>query len=124
LLRQADHAASGAPFLEGESLPHPTRARLWRIIAESRLRDVDLDLSGEIPHGTPVTPATFGCHDALCSTPTVNICEPPRVWEGYTERAFRNRVLQVRKLDQPWSELFAEGHGLVAPMILRDDNGL
>jgi hypothetical protein len=53
-----------------------------------------------------------------------HICEPPRVWEEYTERAFRDRVLQVRKLDQPWSELFAEGHGLVAPMILRDDNGL
>ena len=41
-----------------------------------------------------------------------HICEPPRVWEEYAERAFRDRVLQVRKLGQPWSELFAEGHGL------------
>src|SRR5206468_8857962 len=41
-----------------------------------------------------------------------HICEPPRVWEEYAEGAFRDRVLQVRKLGQPWSELFAEGHGL------------
>jgi predicted TIM-barrel fold metal-dependent hydrolase len=41
-----------------------------------------------------------------------HICEPPRVWLEYAERPFRDRVLQVRKLDQPWSELFAEGHGL------------
>lgn len=41
-----------------------------------------------------------------------HICEPPLVWETYTERAFRGRVLQVRKLAAPWSEVFAEGRGL------------
>ena len=41
-----------------------------------------------------------------------HICEPPLVWEEYTEAAFRDRVLQVRKLAQPWSEVFAEGRGL------------
>jgi hypothetical protein len=28
-----------------------------------------------------------------------HICEAPRVWLEYAERPFRDRVLQVRKLD-------------------------
>ena len=41
-----------------------------------------------------------------------HICEPPLVWEQYTERAFRDRVLQVRKLARPFHEVYAEGRGL------------
>jgi predicted TIM-barrel fold metal-dependent hydrolase len=38
-----------------------------------------------------------------------HVCEPPAIWQEYAEPRFRDAVLQVRRLDRPVPEVFAEG---------------
>jgi predicted TIM-barrel fold metal-dependent hydrolase len=56
----------------------------------------------------------MGSREGLVIDSDGHICEPPAVWEKYAEPRYRDDVLQIRVLDQPFGELFHEGRPLAA----------